>query len=354
MEIYAYHDGLANIYKSKQDSCFIKIMMTKIIRKVGSEMRKISLVLLVILCFGMSACVSTGKHNILQGEAGRYQQEVKLLGNKAVELTDMLKQSKSKIDSLLNEKSDLESEVQSLKSRLEDIQSSNAQLQDVINARDSEKDQIIAGLTSCKTDYEDQLAQKELEIQKQHNEINKLQKQIDDVLKEKEESIKNMEITYDNLMSNLKNEIQDGQIQITQLQDKLSVNIVEKIMFDTGKAEIKPEGKNVLSRVAAILKDLSGQQIRIEGHTDNVPIGKGLQKTYLSNWELSTARATNVVRYLVETHGLDPKAISATGYSEFHPVETNTTGEGKAKNRRIEIVVIPVDVDRVVKSKIYE
>lgn len=317
-------------------------------------MRKIYLFLLVILCVGMSACVSTGKHNILEAEAKRYQQEVKLLGKKAIELTDMLKHSQSKIDSLLNEKSDLELTIQSLKSRLEDIQSSNAQLQDVINARDSDKDQIIAGLTSCKTDYEDQLAKKEQEIQKLRNNVTKLQKQIDDILQEKEASIKNMETTYDNLMSNLKNEIQDGQIQITQLQDKLSVNIVEKILFDTGKAEIKPEGKNVLSRVAAILKDLSGQQIRIEGHTDNVPIGKGLQKTYPSNWELSTTRATNVVRFLVETHGLDPKTISATGYSEFHPVETNSTVEGKAKNRRIEIVVVPVDVDRVVKSKIYE
>lgn len=317
-------------------------------------MRKINLLFLAIFCIGMSACVSTGKHNLLEAEAGRYQQEVKLLGKKAVELTDMLKQSQSKIDSLLNDKTDLELEIQSLKSRIEEMQTANAKLQDIMNARESDKDQIIAGLTSCKTDYEDQLAQKELEIQKQQNEIDKLQKQIDDVIKEKEESIKNMETTYDNLMSNLKNEIQDGQIQITQLQDKLSVNIVEKILFDTGKAEIKPEGKNVLSRVAMILKEISGQQIRIEGHTDNVPIGRELQKTYPSNWELSTARATNVVRFLVETHDLDPKAISATGYSEFHPVETNTTVEGKAKNRRIEIVVVPVDVDRVVKSKIYE
>ncbi|MBN2601720.1 MAG: OmpA family protein [Candidatus Marinimicrobia bacterium] len=317
-------------------------------------MMKFNLFLLIILSLGMTACVSTGKHNILEAEAGRYQQEVKLLAKKNVELTDLLKQAQLKIDTLLDEKSNLELEIQSYKSRIEEMQNANAKLQDVMNARESDKDQIIAGLTSCKTDYEDQLAQKELEIQKQQNEINKLQKQIDDVLREKEESIKNMETTYDNLMSDLKNEIQNGQIQITQLQDKLSVNIVEKILFDTGKAEIKPEGKNVLSRVAMILKELQGQQIRIEGHTDNVPIGKELQKTYPSNWELSTARATNVVRFLVETHDLDPRAISATGYSEFHPVETNTTSEGKAKNRRIEIVVVPVDVDRVVKHKIYE
>ncbi len=317
-------------------------------------MKKMYLVCFWIVLMMLSSCVSTGKYNLLEAEAYRYQQEAKLLGKKAIDFNELLNQANSDIDSLKAVNDTLKINLNELQSRIENLLENNDNLMGIINTKDTEKDKVIAGLTACKTDFENQLADNENEIQRLKGEVENLQKLIDDISMEKEQSIKNMEATYDNLVNNLQSEIQDGQIQITQLQDKLSVNIVEKILFDTGKADIKPEGKAVLSRVVPILKQLSGQQVRIEGHTDNVPIGKQLQKAFPTNWELSTARATNVVRFLVEVHGLDPKIISATGYSEFHPVGTNTTVEGKAKNRRIEIVLVPQDVDRVVKSKIFE
>ncbi len=84
----------------------------------------------------------------------------------------------------------------------------------------------------------------------------------------------------------------------------------------------------------------------MEGHTDNVPIGSRLAERFPSNWELSTARATTVARYL-QDKGIDPKLLSACGYSEFRPVSPNDTDENKAKNRRIEIALIPKDADRI-------
>jgi chemotaxis protein MotB len=155
-----------------------------------------------------------------------------------------------------------------------------------------------------------------------------------------------MKKTYDSLLGEMNEEIKKGEISVTQLKDKLSVNLVEKILFDSGSAEIKKDGKKVLERVAEILKKVSDKQVRVEGHTDNVPIGTRLQERFPSNWELSAARATTVARYL-QDKGIDPKLLSACGYSEYRPVTPNDTDEAKAKNRRIEIALIPKDVDRV-------
>jgi chemotaxis protein MotB len=110
---------------------------------------------------------------------------------------------------------------------------------------------------------------------------------------------------------------------------------------------VKPEGRAVLDRVAEILVKVEGKQIRIEGHTDDVPIGPGLMDRFPTNWELSTARATTVVRYLTEQGGLEAVKLSAAGYSQYRPVASNETPEGKARNRRIAIVLIPEEIETV-------
>jgi chemotaxis protein MotB len=122
--------------------------------------------------------------------------------------------------------------------------------------------------------------------------------------------------------------------------------MVEKVLFDSGSADIKKNGKNVLDRVGGILKQVTDKQINIEGHTDNVPISPKLQHKFPTNWELSTTRATNVVRYLQEKGGLDPRLLFAAGFAEYRPLDSNDTGEGRAKNRRIEIVLIPLGLEK--------
>jgi chemotaxis protein MotB len=120
------------------------------------------------------------------------------------------------------------------------------------------------------------------------------------------------------------------------------MTMVDKILFPSGSADVSKGGKQVLDKVIAILKDIKDKRIQVEGHTDNVRIVSAIKTKYPTNWELSTARATQVVRYLQEAGGIDPKQLSAIGYAEYQPVALNDTDEGKAKNRRIEIVLLPL------------
>lgn len=158
----------------------------------------------------------------------------------------------------------------------------------------------------------------------------------------KAEQLERATATYEDLKKKLEKEIQDGKVQITEMQNRLTMTMVDKILFPSGSADISKEGKGVLDKVVTILKDVKDKRIQVEGHTDNVRIYSAIKTRYPTNWELSTARATQVVRYLQEAGGLDPKVLSATGYSEYQPVALNDSDENKSKNRRIEIVLLPL------------
>lgn len=125
-------------------------------------------------------------------------------------------------------------------------------------------------------------------------------------------------------------------IQLEMEHRGVVLRFSDRLFFDLGSAELKEESKAVLNEVAKVLKDLPNH-IRIEGHTDNLPINN---VRFPSNWELSTARATTVIRYLIEELGFAPDRLSAAGYGEYRPVADNSTAEGRAKNRRVDIVVL--------------
>jgi chemotaxis protein MotB len=148
--------------------------------------------------------------------------------------------------------------------------------------------------------------------------------------------------TYQQLLKEMKAEIDEGQITIKELKGKLTMDVVDKILFDSGEARIKEDGLKVLQRVVDILQPVKDKNILIEGHTDNVPIVGRLAQRYPTNWELSHARAINVTRYLQEK-GIDPRILSATAYGEYQPIADNSTPEGRAKNRRIAIILLPKD-----------
>ena len=158
--------------------------------------------------------------------------------------------------------------------------------------------------------------------------------------KTKEVEVRTVSKTYEDLLSEMKGEIAQGQIAITELQGKLTVDVVDKILFDSGQTEIRPEGLDVLKRVVEILITVTDKVIRVEGHTDSIPIAGALAKRYPTNWELSAARALNVTRYL-EKEGIDPTLLSAVAFGEHQPIAENDTPEGLAKNRRIAIILLP-------------
>jgi len=150
-----------------------------------------------------------------------------------------------------------------------------------------------------------------------------------------------VQATYDTLVADLKAEIEQGQVTITQLADRLSVSMVDRILFPSGEAALTPDGLRVLGRIGKVLKNTERKVIRVEGHTDAVPISAKLLDTFPTNWELSAGRATNVVRFLQDQVGIQPERLEAVGLSEYHPVATNTTAKGRSQNRRIEISVLP-------------
>jgi chemotaxis protein MotB len=146
---------------------------------------------------------------------------------------------------------------------------------------------------------------------------------------------------YDSVTRDLRRQVQEGRIKITRSRDALILDVDNDILFDSAKADLKADGRATLLDVSkAVAK--SDRTVRVVGHTDNRPMAKGA--AFVTNWELSTARATTVVRFLEEQGGLDPRRLLAAGRGEWQPVDTNKTSAGRQHNRRIAIMLIDKDL----------
>lgn len=143
------------------------------------------------------------------------------------------------------------------------------------------------------------------------------------------------------LQERMKAALESRDVAITELEGRLTVNILDRILFDSGEAALKPEGEEVLQRIATVLAQFPRRRVYVVGHTDNVPIRPNPWSRYPTNWELSAARATAAVRFLHERAGVDPHRLGALGHGEFQPVADNATPEGRAQNRRIAVVILP-------------
>ncbi len=161
------------------------------------------------------------------------------------------------------------------------------------------------------------------------------------VVQQKDKKISDLEKTRAEIENSLQEQIAQKNIKIEEIEGKLKVTFVDKILFDSGSVTIKPKGREVILTLADSFKDNKGQSIVVEGHTDDVQIGSALQDRFPTNWELSAARATSVVRFLQEKGAIEPERLTASGFSFYKPVDTNETDEGRKQNRRIEIILIP-------------
>jgi chemotaxis protein MotB len=146
------------------------------------------------------------------------------------------------------------------------------------------------------------------------------------------------------LENEMRSDLESKDVTISNLKGKLTVNIVDRVMFDSGEAILKPDGEAVMRKIAAILIGHPQLKIQVMGHTDNVPIRPAARSRFASNWELSTARALAAVHFLTEQAGVDPRRVGAVGYGEFRPIADNATAEGRSKNRRIAITIVPDDL----------
>jgi chemotaxis protein MotB len=171
------------------------------------------------------------------------------------------------------------------------------------------------------------------ENQKDRDQITDLQNQVANLQKEKDVAAQMAKGLEDEMRSDLESK----DVTISKLQGKLTVTILDRVMFDSGEAILKPEGEAVMRKIAAILAEHPTLKIHVIGHTDNVPI----RSRFASNWELSTARALAAVHFLTEKAGVDPRRVGAVGYGEFRPIADNATAEGRARNRRIAVTILP-------------
>src|SRR5512138_13200 len=174
-------------------------------------------------------------------------------------------------------------------------------------------------------------------VQKMEADRNELSLQV----QAKDEEIQKLQGTYNELEAKMKEEIAKGDVFLSQSGGRIKVDLVDKILFGEGDASISPKGENVLLRVGGVLASVADKKIQVSGHTDDLNISERLVGKYPTNWELAAARATNVVRFLEEKANVPGRRLVAAAYGPWEPISANRTATGRARNRRIEIVLTP-------------
>ena len=248
---------------------------------------------------------------------------------KKVDDADLLSKSllelKEQHDKLNTENSELKTEYNKLKVSSTLLSKDKNNLEQILNSKPDALSKSISELRQ-------KIDSLETENKKHHFDTESLNKT-------KEEKVKEVSNTYEQLLQKMKNEIANGQVTISELKGRLTVNIESAILFDPGNADLKASGLTVLHKMIEPLASIQDKVIRIEGHTDNMPVSNSI---FPSNWELSATQAINICKYL-QQQGLDPAVLSATAFAEHKPVAGNSTREGRAKNRRIEIILVTKD-----------
>ena len=170
-------------------------------------------------------------------------------------------------------------------------------------------------------------------------------KAVEQVAEEKNKELSELERAKLELEKSLKKEIGEYKAKLQMTERGLVVTFISEIFFDSGKNEVKEDGKIALNKVAEVLnKSVPNSQVAVEGHTDNNPIK---YSGWNSNWELSSGRALSVLHYLSDECKIEPQRLSANGYGEYRPVAPNDSPENMQKNRRVEIVILPSKISKV-------
>jgi len=213
--------------------------------------------------------------------------------------------------SLRRQNTELQSDVTSLKSRLQLMEDANESAADELD----EKERLL-------NDNQETLAEQQARLQQLQDMIDR-QRAATEALRQK--------------MAGALGNFSSDQLQVSTKNGKVYVSLAEKLLFPSGSAEVNEDGKKALAQLAAALNENKDINVNIEGHTDTVPI----RIKFPDNWALSVARSTAIVRMLTEDYQVDPVRVTASGRSQYEPVADNTTEEGRAANRRTEIILSP-------------
>ena len=280
----------------------------------------------------------------LDEELNKTKQEKKVLDDKVKNQEQTLAQEKAEqMKAIEDAKAQMEAEIQ---------QKSQAVAQsaiDVVKERSDLESQINAAHHANML-LKKESKEKETMIEELNQDIETLTQQMDQIAREKE--IKNLESEQsqanpaivaieENLAALLGAEMSKDEVRIQNEKERIVIRLPQRKIFNSAHAYIMSSGFKILDKVASALNKMPNTRVQISGHTDNQPVGSELRSKYPTNWELSTARAVSVLRYLVDNLHMDASRISAVGYGSQHPIASNKTPKGREKNRRVEFVILP-------------
>jgi chemotaxis protein MotB len=258
-----------------------------------------------------------------------------------------------------------DAEISELKQEKADLEEQNAQLEAELSQARSEIEYLESEVESLKsiTGTNEELAMQIQQLQDEKAALEEekadLEAQLEEMTQAKEELEEALalyegaeregkvliEDAFERIKETLSDEIDAGKVNVSKGTLGVVIDIVGEYMFDVGKVDINPMGRIVLEKLAPLISELEGYFVGVIGNADNKPVvTPSLRKRFGTNWELSAHRGAVVVRYLVDKGELSPARMIAMGFGEFQPIEDNSTVEGRGKNRRIDIVLLPVDV----------
>jgi chemotaxis protein MotB len=254
--------------------------------------------------FLLSSCVA--KRYLLQS-----QQETATLRSDSTELANSNSKLRQNISSLNDQIASLQKNIDDLNAKVSDLKSQNSRL----------------GQQTA--EQQNKLSQSEQSLQQQKQKLEQLQ----DLLNQQKQASEDLK----NKMSEALKGFNSNELSVYNKDGKVYVSLSEQLLFPSGSAVVNPKGVDALSKLAAVLNLNNDVAVNIEGHTDSIPI----RGRYQDNWDLSTARANAIVRILVNNYKVDPTRVISSGHSYYEPVASNSTPDGRAKNRRTDIILSP-------------
>ncbi|SNR52672.1 OmpA family protein [Lutibacter flavus] len=299
--------------------------------------------ILFVIVFTLNSCVSKKVYQELETKFNKLRTSNSELIQEKDDLLAVKKGLESDLTSLnvqlkelKTKKTILENEYASLQNKFKNLQDSYGVLSTQSSKELAEQSQKNQELLAQLEEKERKLVEESLRLEKLQTELSLRAEEVDELqslINAKEAQMQQLK----NAISNALHNFEGNGLTVVHKNGKIYVSMENKLLFDSGSWAVGSEGKKAVEQLASVLSENSDINVLIEGHTDNVPY---TGSTLIDNWDLSVKRATAIVRIL-KSKGVDPTQITAAGRSEFVPIDSNSTSEGKAKNRRIEIILAP-------------
>jgi len=296
---------------------------------------------LCIICLFLSSCISKSRYTELETSLRNTETQLNDrnealwdLQDRHDELDSENAQLSGTVEGMTHNLNQARSDIRGKEDAIGELTDNLGQAESVISQQES----TIGSLRANLGEAQSAIRVKDTDIGSLRLDLGRTQ----EVVHEKERTILELDRTRREIEYNLKDQIAQKDVKIEEIEGKLKVTFVDKILFDSGSTKVKEKGQEVLLTLAESLVADTNNTIVVEGHTDDVKIRWPLQERFPTNWELSTARAASVVRFLQEQANIKPERLTATGYSFHRPIAANESEEARSQNRRIEIILIPI------------